>query len=499
MTDQTPKNATTSNSDSVPEVQLFAARKKIYPRAVDGIYRRRKWLVMVLCLLAYYITPFIRWDRGPFAPDQAILLDMVHRRGYFLFLEIWPQEVYYLTGVLVIAAIGLFFATSLFGRVWCGYFCFQTIWTDLFMWVERRIQGDSAARKRLDQNGFNLNYLVKKGATHLSWLFIALMTGGTFTLYFTDAPTLIHDLWTGNFADNTSAITCALGLTFSTYIMAGFAREQVCTFMCPYARFQSAMFDEDSLIIAYDTVRGEPRGKHKQGDSWEGKGHCIDCTQCVQVCPTGIDIRNGLQIQCIACGLCVDACDSVMDKVGLPRGLVRYDTAKNMREEAAKCAGHADLAAQDMKKHKAHLVRPRTIYYTAILGIVCTLMVYSIATRDVLNIHALHDRNPLFVQLSDGRIRNDYKINILNKVLAPQTFRLEVTGPEGLTFVVREGRELDATALPAPPDDVAHYNVSVSAPKAGPDREPITFKVINSEGTNTAEVTDVFIRKNRKN
>ena len=244
------------------DIQFFAKREKIYPRSVKGRFRTLKWSILTICLAIYYLAPFLRWDRGGNAPDQAILIDLPARRAYFFFIEIWPQEVYILTGVLILAAVSLFFATALFGRVWCGYLCFQTVWTDLFMLVERWIQGDRNARMKMDGGPWNLNKLWRKAATHLAWLFIGLVTAGTFVFYFNDAPTLWHELL--HFQAGPKVWGFIAGLTFSTYLMAGIAREQVCTFMCPYARFQSAMFDEDSLIITYDPDRGEPRGKKKK-------------------------------------------------------------------------------------------------------------------------------------------------------------------------------------------------------------------------------------------
>ncbi|MCB1538827.1 MAG: cytochrome c oxidase accessory protein CcoG, partial [Alphaproteobacteria bacterium] len=271
-------------------LESFAKQQKVYPKSIWGRFRRLKWAVLALLLGLYYLAPFVRWDRGPNAPGQAILIDMPHRRAYWFWIEIWPQEVYILTGILIVSAVALFFVTSLFGRVWCGYLCPQTVWTDLYIWVEKQIQGDRNARMRLQEGPWTFERIFKTGLTHLIWLLIALMTGGAFVLYFTDAPTLVQNML--HFDVSTTTLGFILGLTFSTYLMAGFAREQVCTYMCPYARFQSAMFDKDTLIIGYDAKRGEPRGSFKKGASWEGRGHCIDCTQCVQVCPMGIDIRN---------------------------------------------------------------------------------------------------------------------------------------------------------------------------------------------------------------
>jgi polyferredoxin len=298
---------------------LYAPRIPIYPKRVAGTFRRLKWVALIVLLAIYYVTPWLRWDRGPGAPDQAVLVDLPNRRAYFFFIEIWPQEVYYLVGLLVLGAIGLFFATALAGRVWCGYACPQTVWTDLYMWVERLIEGDRNARIKLDRRPLSVDKAAKKTLKHGLWLLIAFVTGGAWIMYFNDAPTVVRDIFTLRASDTVYFFT---GLfTATTYLLAGWAREQVCTYMCPYARFQGAMFDDDTLIVTYQAWRGEPRGKHKKGQSWAGRGHCVDCNQCVAVCPMGIDIRDGQQLECIGCALCIDACDAVMDKLDLPRGL----------------------------------------------------------------------------------------------------------------------------------------------------------------------------------
>lgn len=472
-------------TDDDDDVVLFEKQKRIYPRAVTGVFRRRKWWLMAFCLALYYFAPFLRWDRGEHAPDQAILIDMVNRRAYWFFIEIWPQEAYYLVGILIVAAILLFFVTSLLGRVWCGYFCFQTVWTDLFILVERLVQGDSVARRKLDAQPWGWEKIRKKGLTHLGWLLIGLVTGGAFVLYFNDAPTLIAGLMRGEVSPTVA--TFVLGLTFSTYLMAGFAREQVCTFMCPYARFQSAMFDKDSLIIAYDHRRGEPRGKHKKGDVWApGQGHCVDCTQCVQVCPMGIDIRNGLQIECIACGLCIDACDSVMDKVGLPRGLIRYDTERNLAQPVppGTCTAPGRM----------RLFRPRTIWYVFLLAAVGGVTLFSLLNRSLLDLHVLHDRNPLFVRLSDGAIRNGYEVHILNKTLEPQTYRLSVDGLAGAQVSlggVAGGADLDR--LPVAANEVGTFRLFITAPRQDTSRAPLQLSVAQTDGESVATYDTMFI------
>lgn len=445
------------------KISFFKKQERIYPKRVSGVYRNLKWIAMIVMLGIYYLVPFVRWDRGPYAPNQAVLIDLNHGRAYWFWFEIWPQEVYILAGILIFSAISLFFVTSLFGRVWCGYACPQTVWTDLFVWVERFVQGDRNARKKLREGPWTWEKIYKMAITHSIWLMIAWCTAGSFVLYFNDAPTLVRNFLSFNVS--TTVLFFIFGLTFSTYLMAGFAREQVCTFMCPYGRFQSAMFDKDTLIIGYDTARGEPRGKHKKGELWEGRGHCIDCTACVQVCPTGIDIRNGLQMECIACGLCIDACDEVMTKLELPKGLIRYDTENHL--EALK----AGLAKP------FRLLRPRTFVYSIILCLVGSAMLYGLINRSTLELSVLHDRNPLFVRLSNGDIRNGYEIKISNKTHQNRIYSLEVLGLENSEIDVKGAGDLQPMALPVAANQVASYHIFVQAPVQSGEPQLIEFRL----------------------
>lgn len=451
-------------ADNTAPLKLFEKKDRIFPKRVWGKFRQMKWVAMITLLGIYYLAPFIRWDRGEHAPDQAILIDMSAQRAYFFFIEIWPQEIYYITGILIAAAIGLFMVTSLFGRVWCGYGCPQTVWTDLFVWVERIVQGDRAKRLRLYKAPWSFEKVWKLGLTHFIWIIIGLLTGGAWVFYFNDAPTLIEQII--HFDVPMAVLVWIIALTFSTYIMAGFAREQVCTYMCPYSRFQSAMFDKSTLIISYDDERGEKRGKHKKGDSWDDRGHCIDCTACVQVCPMGIDIRDGLQMECIACGLCIDACDDIMEKIDLPKGLIRYDTTEN-KENRQK--GWAE---------RITIWRPRTFYYGAVLSLVFGVIVYGLTHRSESELHVLHDRNPLFVKLANGEIRNGYDIKILNKTHEDMVFALNAGGIEGLSLRVQSTGDLDPGALPVFADSIGHFRVFVTAPKQADARENITFTAI---------------------
>ena len=457
----------TNQPNSTQSIQYFAKQEKIYPKRVWGKYRKLKWFAMFVTLSIYYLTPFARWDRGPNAPDQAVLIDLENARAYWLWIEIWPQEVYILTGILILSAIALFFITSLFGRVWCGYLCFQTVWTDLFVWVERIIQGDRNARKKLHQSKWTFDKIRKIATTHFIWIIISWCTAGSFVLYFNDAPTLVRSFFELNVSS--TVLMFIGGLTFSTYLMAGVAREQVCTYMCPYARFQSAMFDRDTLIIGYDEKRGEQRGKHKKGTSWYNRGHCIDCTACVQVCPTGIDIRDGLQMECIACGLCIDACNDIMDKVDLPRGLIRYDTINHMEAEFK--GG----------KEKFKFWRLRTLYYGCILSFVGLLMLAALIGRSPLELHVLHDRNPLFVQLSSGEIRNGYVIKILNKTHEHRKYALTLDGLENATITVKAAGNIGSDNLYVPADSVGTYHVFITANIAPDKPRNITFTLTDND------------------
>ena len=472
-----------SDADTAPK-SLYFKEPKIYPKRVWGRYRILKWVSMVVLLAIYYLAPFLRWDRGPNMPDQAILIDMDNRRGYFFFIDIWPQEVYYLTGLLILAAVGLFFATALAGRVWCGYACPQTVWTDLFVWVERIVQGDRNARKKLDEAPWGFTKLYKKAVTHFLWLVIGLFTGGAWVFYFNDAPTLLEHIM--HLDVPMGVLGWIIALTLSTYVMAGFARQQVCKYMCPYARFQSAMFDRDTLIIDYDAKRGETRGKFKDRANNPEQGDCVDCSLCVQVCPVGIDIREGLQYECIACGLCIDACNGVMDKVGLERGLIRYDTTTN--QEAREAGKKEDTAWQ-------HIMRPRTFYYTAIMTIVGGIMLYSLLNRAPLELHVLHDRNPLYVKLSDGSIRNGYDIRVLNKTHEDHHYALSISGLPGAQMDIQGAGQLDPNNLRVFADSVGHFRVFVKADAQVETRYPLNFHVKQISGPANDELESVFVSR----
>ena len=474
---------------------LYAARQKVYPKRVLGKVRSVKWTLLALCLVLYYVVPWLRWDRGPGVPDQAVLVDITNARIFLFWVEIWPQEIYFLAGALILAAFALFAVSSLFGRLWCGFTCPQTVWTDLFMWVERWIQGDRNARMKLDQGPHDANYWTRKGLTHGVWLLIAAATGGAWVMYFVDAPTVTAELLTGR-ASLEVYVFFAL-FTGTTYLLAGWAREQVCTYMCPWPRFQAAMLDENSLVVTYRDWRGEPRGKAKA----EGVGDCVDCYACVHVCPTGIDIRDGQQLECIGCGLCVDACDSVMGKLGRPKGLIAFETLKNLSASEAATAGMAPgpdrYAAGMAARQTPRFIRPRTIFYAGALGVVALVMLGAFMMRSTLDVTVLRDRAPLFVRLSDGSVRNAYTIKIVNKTREEAPLALVLQAPEGFRMTVQDV-ENDAQGRPLlhrRADGIAQYRVFVTVPRGQRIAEdtPVSFRLVDAQGRAEASRSSNFL------
>ena len=462
---------------------MYEARKAIHPRKARGAFRRLKWIIMLVTLGIYYLTPWLRWDRGPTAPDQAVLIDLPGRRFYFFFIELWPQEVYYITGLLILAAIGLFLVTSVWGRAWCGYACPQTVWTDLFIAVERYIEGDRNARIRLDRAPWGMAKIGKRLTKHAAFVVIGVLTGGAWVFYFADAPTLSAQLLVGQ-APFYAYVFIAL-FASTTYLLGGIAREQVCIYMCPWPRIQGAMVDEDTLTVSYRGYRGEPRGAHKKGETWEGRGDCIDCNQCVAVCPVGIDIRDGSQLECITCALCIDACDEVMGKVDRPSGLIGYDTDANMLLRAA--GGTPGF----------RIIRPRTLVYAAILAVVSVIMLYALAHRAPLDVNILRDRNPLFVMLSDGGVRNGYTVKLLNKRRAELSFVLVVQGldaPEIRVVGAPESETHDRVTLTVPPDSLRSFRITVAIAEAAEIDESaaINFVVTDADQTTTVVVDSLF-------
>ncbi len=447
---------------------LYAARRDIRPRAVSGTYRRIKWAVLGLALAVYYFLPFVRWDRGPGAPDQAVLIDFSARRFYFFFIEIWPQEVYILTGLLVLAALTLFLMTALAGRVWCGYLCPQTVWTDLFLAVERAIEGDDRDRARTIKAGWTFDRVWRLVAKNVVWLMIAWWTGGAWVLYFADAPTMVYDLATLN-APTVAYVWIGI-LTFTTFALAGYMREQVCTYMCPWPRIQAALTDQDALNVTYRYDRGEPRMSHKKAIAARADGRaagdCVDCGQCVAACPTGIDIRQGSQLECVQCALCIDACDTVMRKVGSPTGLIAYDTEYNVKQR---------LAGQP---ERIRLIRPRTMIYAVAIALVGALLIGVLVMRNETGLAVIHDRNPLYVRLSDGSVRNAYTVRIVNKANHARTFSLAVEGLPAATLSIVGA---DAAAIKVERDTTRELRVLVSVTGNLPNSTPVGFRLTDLE------------------
>ena len=458
---------------------LYQKRQQIYPKLVHGKFRLAKWLFLVLSLGVYYLLPFVRWDRGPDAPSQAVLIDFPNTRFYFFFIEIWPQEVYYITGLLILAALVLFLVTALFGRVWCGYACPQTVWTDLFIAVERLFEGDRNKRILLDRAPMSVNKAWRKGGKHAVWVLIAAATGGAWILYFHDAFDLLRDFFTGQ-APMTAYVFCGV-LTFTTYSLAGLMREQVCTYMCPWPRIQAALTDRESLNVTYRTDRGEPRGRHKKGESWEGRGDCIDCKACVAACPMGIDIRDGAQLECIGCALCIDACDDIMDKISRPRGLIAYDTDDNITRRSLG------------ERPRFSFIRPRIVLYVALIVGVCALMMTGLTTRAELGLHADRDRSPNFVVLSDGAVRNTYTINVQNKAHETRALRLDVTGDPALQVQVLGGR--GEPLLEVGPDRTRLFQVFLTVPAQAASRHsiPVVFTITDPLTGETATAESFLV------
>ena len=463
---------------------LYASPKKVYPQSVKGSFRRLKWMLLWLCLGVYYLLPFLRWDRGPNEPHQAVLIDFDHSRFYFFFIELWPQEVYYFTGLLVIASLALFLANALIGRAWCGFTCPQTVWTDLFMWVERAIEGDRRERMKLDAAPWTRSKIVKRIAKHTIWIVIAWWTGGAFVLYFADAPTLVRQL---AMFDASMAVWVSIAtLTFTTYYLAGHMREQFCLYMCPWPRIQAALTDADALNITYRNDRGEPKMSLKQATRSRAAdlpaGDCIDCNQCVAVCPTGVDIRQGLQPGCIQCGLCIDACDSVMTRVQRPIRLIAYDTDDNVRRR---------------KSGQSAVYRPirgRTIAYAAMIVFVGALMLYQLATRQRLSLSAMHVRAPMFTTTQGAGVRNGYTLRLSNKWSEARKFAISVQGLKDAEIKSEQAEvAADGTVVvDVDPDSNQEIDLFVTLPRVDLKGQsaPIVFRATELASGEATEASD---------
>lgn len=436
--------------DELAHWHVNTGGETIHAKRVPGRFRKLKWFTASLWLL-YFITPYLRWQG-----QQAILFDIPNRQFHLFAITIHPQDVWMLALLLILMAMVLFGVTAIAGRVFCGYFCFQTVWTDIYTWIEEKIEGNPQQRRKLDKAPWSAEKLRKKGLKHTLWLLIAALTGVTFAAYFTDAYQLWRDYFTLS-ADMIAWIVLALFI-LGTYFLAGFMREQVCFWLCPYARIQGVMYDRDTLLPTYDAKRGEPRGKLKASSN---NGDCIDCKLCVAVCPTGIDIRAGQQEGCITCGLCIDACDGIMEQVGRDKGLIRYASAKEMAGE-----------------HLAPVLkRPRVIVYAAILTATFAGILYGLNTIAAIDWHVLHQRQPLYTMMSDGTIQNRFTFKILNKTKADMKARITIEGVEG-AVISGIGEEIVLQ-----PDKLIPFDalVRVDPARLPEEQTPVTFVLQNVE------------------
>jgi cytochrome c oxidase accessory protein FixG len=450
----------------IVETRLYAADRKIYPRAVTGWFAAWRWTFVWATQIVFYGLPWLLWN-----DRQAVLFDILHRKFYIFGLVFWPQDIIYLAVLLIISALSLFLFTAVAGRLWCGYACPQTVYTEIFMWIERVIEGDRLQRMKLDRGAASPRKFALKAAKHGVWIALALWTGFTFVGYVTP----IRELWDevmSVFAWFAGGASPTLGpwetfwmlfYGFATYGNAGWMREQVCIYMCPYARFQSAMFDKDTLIIAYDRERGEPRGARARSVDHKarGLGDCVDCQVCVQVCPTGIDIRDGLQYQCIGCAACIDGCDQVMDRMGYPRGLIRYSTQNAVEQK------------QSYAQMIARVFRPRVLAYTAVLWGVIVAVGVGLWVRVPLKVDIIRDRAAIAREVEGGRIENVYRLQIMNTAESPRYFDIRVEGLPTLHVATDTRVEVDATDTRMVP-----VRVRVEPGAVQPGTHRIEFRVV---------------------
>ena len=406
------------NGGNLAKASFYEKHRKIYIREVKGWWATWRWVFVWLTQILFYGAPWLMWN-----DRQAILFHLVERKFYLFGLVLWPQDVFYLAVLLIVSAYALFLFTAIAGRLFCGYACPQTVYTEIFMWIENRIEGDRSSRMKLDQGPMTAQKFGRKAAKHALWLLLSLWTGFTLVAYFTPVRELLAAL---PFGLSGWELFWTLFYAGFCYMQAGFLREQVCKYMCPYARFQGVMFDPDTLVITYDPERGEPRGARKKGGGNEKLGDCVDCNLCVVVCPTGIDIRKGIQYECIGCGACIDACDPVMDKIGKPRGLIRYTTENAL----AKHFGPAEVMG--------HVLRPRIVLYSIILLLICLAASWSLANRVPLMVDVIRDRSVLSREAEDGSIENVYNLKFMNTTETLQRYRVTVDGLPGVRFAENE-------------------------------------------------------------
>ncbi|WP_239807133.1 cytochrome c oxidase accessory protein CcoG [Croceicoccus hydrothermalis] len=464
---------------------MYEKRAAVHNKRIDGRFRRFKWAMMAVTPGIYYAAPWLRWDRGPYAPDQAVLVDVANRRFYMFGIEIWPHEFYFVAGLLVMAGLGLFLVTSAVGRAWCGYACPQTVWTDLFQHVDRFVDGDRNARMRLDAAPWTWGKVARRAFKWTIYLAIGFATGGAWVLYFADAPTLWREFFAGEAAP-VAYVTVAI-LTVLTVTLGGFMREQVCIYMCPWPRIQTAMLDEKSLIVTYKDWRGEPRGSVKKAEKNPAHfGDCIDCRQCVAVCPTGIDIREGPQVGCITCALCIDACDRVMADVGRPRGLIDYATLEDCEAEAR---------GEKPRSPWRTILRPRTLAYGLIWGAVGLSLLFALGVRSHTGLTVSPDRNPPFMMMSDGGLRNSYTLKLRNMESRPRRFRIAVEGLPGAVLwsdTVGKDDAAKAQIISVPADQTRTMRAYVAAPP-GASAQDFTFRLTSLDQQHeTAEALTHF-------
>lgn len=463
------------NADTV-EHTLVDIRQKIYARSVIGWFARWRIATVVLTQALFYGLPWVNWN-----DRQAVLFDLGARKFYIFGMVLWPQDVIYLTLLLIISALGLFLFTAVAGRLFCGYACPQTVYTEIFMWIERRIEGDRIARIRLDESPLSLRKVRVKAIKHLLWLVVAVWTGFSFIGYFAPIRGLMADLMA--FALGPWQWFWLLFYSFATWGNAGFLREQVCKYMCPYARFQSVMVDRDTLVVTYDKERGDPRGARSKKVDYkaQGLGDCVDCSICVQVCPTGIDIRDGLQYMCIGCGACVDACHEVMNKLEYPTGLIRYTSERALQEK---------LTAKDVRRH---LLRPRVLIYSVLMLLLVSVFIGALATRTTLRVDVIRDRGMLGREVAGGLIENVYRLQMLNASEDPLYLALSVEGASGLALKIVDGT-VSSTSLEMASASNRIVAVVVRAPAGSmtPGPHPITFvtKSTTPEGKLLTEIRE---------
>ncbi len=453
------KENTTQAVPAPAPVSFYEKHKKIYIRDVKGWWNTWRWVLVWFTQILFYGAPWIEWNGR-----QAVLFHLVERKFYLFGLVLWPQDVFYLALLLIVSAYALFLFTAIAGRLFCGYACPQTVYTEIFMWVENRIEGDRSARMKLDKGPLTSRKFALKAVKHAVWLLISIWTGFTLVAYFTPVDELLAAL-PFNFSGWELFWTFFYG--GFCYMQAGFLREQVCKYMCPYARFQGVMFDPDTLVITYDPERGEPRGARKKGADAKALGDCVDCGLCVAVCPTGIDIRKGIQYECIGCGACIDACDPVMDKVGKPRGLIRYTTENALERHFSP------------KEVVGHIMRPRILLYTAILVAITAASIWSLATRVPLKVDVIRDRSILAREADDGRIENVYNLKIMNTTEEPKRYALSVEGIEGMEIV---GERIVEVASAENHEVTVVVRVPAESGKTGANTIYFDIKAMNHDG-----------------